>query len=293
MGSVSKFCKFKKPRGADSHVSILLPNDYIFFGGYTVTENGFRSKTPLNSEVWYFNFENNEWNVLGNIIPQQFDGVAGGVTIGNQFYFFDKKSNFFKLDVFENELIKYRRNPMVFNFYRISPLYHKNYLYYINLNGDLSKIFISNLTSREEGNNRFYTNSLFNNKTYALIAFLLFLLSLAFIVKYISNLQKLAFLANGIKYMRKYVEVDSVGISIIQLAIKGEVEFSTISKLTNKPHLSKIQNERNKNKLLNEINLKIKVLTGSNHDFLIFSKSSFDRRYKVVSVNKSAFKKML
>jgi hypothetical protein len=38
--------------------------------------------------------------------------------------------------------------------------------------------------------------------------------------------------------------------------------------------------------------MKLSVLTGEKEDFLIVSKSSFDKRYKTISINKSIFGKL-
>jgi hypothetical protein len=38
--------------------------------------------------------------------------------------------------------------------------------------------------------------------------------------------------------------------------------------------------------------MKLSVLTGKKEDFLIVSKSSFDKRYKTISINKSIFGKL-
>jgi hypothetical protein len=284
----------KTPRGADSHVSTLTSNNYVFFGGYTVSENGYRSKTPLNTEVWCYDFEIRDWNILGNMIPNQFDDVAGSFTAYNQVYFFDKKSNFFRLDIFGNKLTKYKRNPIVYDFYRISPIFYKNYLYYVNSSGELSNILFTDLTSSIEKTIRFYENrSRIKNTSYVIIVLLLFLLTMFFIHKRTNRLRKLLFLENGIKYRGKYVELDPMAISIIQYAFKGDVPFSIISNMLNKPHLSKIQNERIKNKMITEINLKLHVLTGISQDFLVVSKSSYDARYKVVHINHIAFEKII
>ena len=272
----------------------MTSNNYVFFGGYTVSENGYRSKTPLNTEVWCYDFEIRDWNILGNMIPNQFDDVAGSFTAYNQVYFFDKKSNFFRLDIFGNKLTKYKRNPIVYDFYRISPIFYKNYLYYVNSSGELSNILFTDLTSSIEKTIRFYENrSRIKNTSYVIIVLLLFLLTMFFIHKRTNRLRKLLFLENGIKYRGKYVELDPMAISIIQYAFKGDVPFSTISNMLNKPHLSKIQNERIKNKMITEINLKLHVLTGISQDFLVVSKSSYDARYKVVHINHIAFEKII
>ena len=65
-----------------------------------------------------------------------------------------------------------------------------------------------------------------------------------------------------------------------------EAELSKVYDLVQKNHLSKIQNERIKNQFVDQINMKLSVLTGKKEDFLIVSKSSFDKRYKKISINK-------
>lgn len=282
------------PRGADSHSNILLPNRYIFFGGYTVSEHRYRSKDMLNTEIWDFNFDNKAWKILGNHAPNQYDGIAGSFTIGNQFFFLDKKSYFFQVDVSENKLIKYKRNPLLYDFYRINPVYYNNNVYYINLNGDLSRIPLSLLTSAIETKSKFYYNSKLRKQIiYTVVFSLIFLIVLFIFNRYQKNQRKIALLDNGVKYRGKYVEMNPLAISIIQLAIKSDVEFSTLHELVKKPHLSKIQNERIKNKFINEINIKLKVLTGLKDDFLIVSKSNYDARYKVVRINHRRYKNMI
>ena len=98
---------------------------------------------------------------------------------------------------------------------------------------------------------------------------------------------------NGLKYKSKFIQLDSVAISIIELVIIKEVEFSVITELVRKEHLSKIQNERNRNQYLEDINQKIKLLTGFKSNFLIISKSSFDARYKSVIFNKMDYEKIM
>ena len=98
---------------------------------------------------------------------------------------------------------------------------------------------------------------------------------------------------NGLKYKSKFIQLDSVAISIIELVIIKEVAFSVITELVRKEHLSKIQNERNRNQYLEDINQKIKFLTGFKSNFLIISKSSVDARYKSVIFNKMNYGKIM
>ncbi len=71
------------------------------------------------------------------------------------------------------------------------------------------------------------------------------------------------------------------------------MEFSEVYKIVSKKHLSKIQNDRNRNEIIAHINFKLKGLTNIKSDFLIVSKSSFDKRYKILSVNRDDYSKLI
>jgi hypothetical protein len=113
------------------------------------------------------------------------------------------------------------------------------------------------------------------------------------VYEYLKLRSSLVISKNGLKYKSKFVQLDGVAIAIIELVIIKEVEFSVITELVRKEHLSKIQNERNRNQYLEDINLKIKLLTGFKSDFLIISKSTFDARYKSVIFNKMDYEQIL
>ena len=91
----------------------------------------------------------------------------------------------------------------------------------------------------------------------------------------------------------KFIELDSLAISILITVIKEEMAFSKVYDIVSKEHLSKIQNDRNRNEIIAHINFKVKELTNIKSDFLIVSKSSFDKRYKVLSINKSDYSKFI
>jgi hypothetical protein len=103
----------------------------------------------------------------------------------------------------------------------------------------------------------------------------------------------LVILENGLKYKSKFVELDSMALTILKRALKKEVEFTEIFAIVSKNHLSKIQNERVRNQYIDKINTQIKWLLGSNNDVLIIIKSSFDARYKSVIFNKEFYDKFI
>ena len=105
--------------------------------------------------------------------------------------------------------------------------------------------------------------------------------------------KKIQLLENGIQFKNEFIELDSLSISLIKIISKKDTNFSEVMDIVSQDHLSKIQNERIRNQMITQINLKLKIITKNRNDFLIVSKSTFDKRYKVISINKSEYGNIL
>ena len=206
----------------------------------------------------------------------------------------NKTSQLYKIDFLNNTLTKYRRKPILNDFYGTKSLYYNDFVYYINNKGKVSKVSLEQITNDIEYISKFYFNT---NRTLTpiiiLITISLILYFGVLIYRKNDKLQKLQFLPNGITYKKKFIELDSLAISILKNVLKKEMEFSMVYEIVSKEHLSKIQNDRNRNEIIAHINFKIKELTNIKSDFLIVSKSKFDKRYKTLSVNKSDYSKLM
>jgi hypothetical protein len=157
----------------------------------------------------------------------------------------------------------------------------------------LKKVALKDITSKIEQITALYDTK--KTVVYLLISFGLVFLCIAFfgIYRYIKSRNSLVILENGLKYKSKFVELDSMALTILKRALKKEVEFTEIFAIVSKNHLSKIQNERVRNQYIDKINTQIKWLLGSNNDVLIIIKSSFDARYKSVIFNKEFYDKFI
>ena len=123
---------------------------------------------------------------------------------------------------------------------------------------------------------------------------LLFLFYFTVLVrKYLRRRDVIEILENGLRYKGRFVELDEIGLSIIKSALNKEINLAEVKQLVQKEHLSAIQNERIKNQYIAQINTQIKVLTGINKNFLVVAKSTFDGRYKTVTVNRLDFNKFI
>ena len=288
------FKNSKVPRSADSHIGITWNNSYSFFGGLSLTENGYRIRNNYNKEVWSFNFISKKWILLGKFKEQNLYPDYTNFSNKSDLYVLDKTSQLYKIDFLNNTLTKYKRKPILYNFYEFNSIYYNDFVYYINTKGKVSKVSLKEITNEIEHISEFYFNK--NKILTPLIILIIISLILYFgILIYRKNnkLHKLQLLTNGISYNNKFIELDGLAISILRTVIKEEMEFSKVYDIVSKEHLSKIQNDRNRNEIIAHINFKLKELTNIKSDFLIVSKSSFDKRYKVLSINKSDYSKFM
>jgi|SaaInlStandDraft_1057018.scaffolds.fasta_scaffold31710_2 hypothetical protein len=283
------------PRSADSHIGVSWNNSFTFFGGLSLTENGYRIRKNINKEVWSFNFISKKWALLGKFKDQNL--YPNYINFSNQsdLYVLDKVSQLYKIDFLNNKLIKYKKNPILYNFFlETNPIYYNDFVYFINKNGKVSKVSLKEITAEIENINEFYFNK--NRILIPMIIVIiisLILYSSIFIYRKKKKNLKLQLLSNGITYNNKFIEFDNLALSILKTVIKKEMEFSEVYKIVSKKHLSKIQNDRNRNEIIAHINFKLKGLTNIKSDFLIVSKSSFDKRSKILSVNRDDYSKLI
>ena len=175
----------------------------------------------------------------------------------------------------------------------VNPVFYKDHLYYLNEKGVVKKVAFKTLTNKVLKTTTFYKEEMNYNSLLISVGFVFLCFLFIGIYMYLKVRNAIVISKNGLKYKSKFIQLDSVAISIIELVIIKEVAFSVITELVRKEHLSKIQNERNRNQYLEDINQKIKFLTGFKSNFLIISKSSFDVRYKSVIFNKMDYGKIM
>jgi hypothetical protein len=281
-----------KARAVHSHLSIDTGDEFYFFGGSGLHNNGVRDSFS-NNEVWSFNFKTKEWHFLGKS-KTDFGSYPANFIIDKSIYIINALGRLYRVDVVENELTEFKINPFIYLFQiDVSPVFYKDHLYYLNKKGIVKKAAFKTLSNKVLKTTTFYEKEKGYNSLLISAGFVFLCLLFIVVYEYLKLRSSLVISKNGLKYKSKFVQLDSVAIAIIELVIIKEVEFSVITELVRKEHLSKIQNERNRNQYLEDINLKIKLLTGFKSDFLIISKSTFDARYKSVIFNKMDYEQIL
>ena len=281
-----------KARAVHSHLSIDTGDEFYFFGGSGLHNNGVRDSFS-NDEVWSFNFKTKEWHFLGKS-KTDFGSYPANFIIDKSIYIINALGRLYRVDVVENELTEFKINPFIYLFQiDVSPVFYKDHLYYLNKKGIVKKAAFKTLSNKVLKTTTFYEKEKGYNSLLISAGFVFLCLLLIVVYEYLKLRSSLVISKNGLKYKSKFVQLDGVAIAIIELVIIKEVEFSVITELVRKEHLSKIQNERNRNQYLEDINLKIKLLTGFKSNFLIISKSTFDARYKSVIFNKMDYEQIL
>ena len=285
--------KSEIPPDIASHASLIIDDSYYFFGGASISENGSRVVSNLNEEVWCFNFKEKKWYLIGTFLRDHIIPIYTSFTKGSSLFILDDKKQLYEIDLLSNLITKYKIAPILYRFIKeIKPIYYKGLVYFLDDSGNINKISITELTKEVEEITVFY-----KNQNFLQIVLIVTFFSIVFFIifnsyKEYDNNKKLKLLENGIRFKNKFIELEELSIAIIRMVEREEAELSKVYDLVKKNHLSKIQNERIKNQFIDQINMKLSVLTGEKEDFLIVSKSSFDKRYKTISINKSIFGKL-
>ena len=285
--------KSEIPPDIAAHNSLIIDDSYYFFGGASISENGSRVVSNLNEEVWCFNFKEKKWYLIGTFLRDHIIPIYTSFTKGSSLFILDDKKQLYEIDLLSNLITKYKIAPILYRFIKeIKPIYYKGLVYFLDDLGNINKISITELTKEVEEITVFY-----KNQNFLQIVLIVTFFSIVFFIifnsyKEYDNNKKLKLLENGIRFKNKFIELEELSIAIIRMVEREEAELSKVYDLVKKNHLSKIQNERIKNQFIDQINMKLSVLTGKKEDFLIVSKSSFDKRYKTISINKSIFGKL-
>ena len=285
--------KSEIPPDIASHASLIIDDSYYFFGGASISENGSRVVSNLNEEVWCYNFKEKKWRIIGTFLRDNIIPIYTSFTKGSSLFILDDKKQLYEIDLLSNIITKYKIAPILYRFIKeIKPIYYKGLVYFLDDLGNINKIPITELTKEVEGITVFYQKQNFLQIVLIVTFFSIVFFIIFYSLKEYENNKKLKLLENGIRFKNKFIELEELSIAIIRMVEREEAELSKVYDLVKKNHLSKIQNERIKNQFIDQINMKLSVLTGEKEDFLIVSKSSFDKRYKTISINKSIFGKL-
>ena len=284
----------KIPPVINDQIGFTLNDSYYFFGGNSLDEKGARTLTKKNNEIWEFNFKTKKWKKLGDILRNLIFPIHSSFKIDSNLFLLNKQNKLFEIDVVNNTITRYKIAPILYQFvFGVNPIYYEDYVYFLNGKGKINKIALSKLTKETEVITKFYDTQNITEKIILASVFIIILVVIFYVAKRYANAKTIKLLDNGVRFKNKFIELDSLSIAIIKMVEPQDIELSKVYNLVKKDHLSKIQNERIKNQYIDQINLQLSVLTGIKEDFLIVSKSNFDKRYKIIRLNRAVYGNLL
>jgi len=279
------------PEGSFLGNDILIGNDLYIINSFMVNPDK-NLEILVNKKLWNYNFKEKIWKMLGET-----DFTTGKYTrispikVDNKLFLINE-SNISIIDVLNNKIELYEKGLPSRHIFS-QAFYNEKHFYFFHTDKD--KLFLSQVEESELLGNFIGVKKLYTDKKkfklyFFLILGLVFLiLILVKISKYwLDRWGKIEVLENGIRYKRKFVQLDNPTIKILELLISSKkVNSSLILGLVEKEHFSKAHNERLKLQKINEINFKLKTLIEVDYDIIIASKSPFDKRNIEYAIKKS------
>ena len=300
------------PIGLNQNVHLLVDDDIYFFDGGTINSHN-RFENLHNEDVWKFNLQKNEWKYLGKdqYIHEDIYNLNNSQGRVNRFKYKNKivlvqQQNIALADFTENRLTLFAHN---FKKGSISqkliqksmPFYLNGKLYcffYDQNNNPASQIILMEAIAVEDffGNKiseqSFYKNSIWYGVrvVFGIIAIVLIVILILIILNRYKKRNKIRLLENGLRLKNKFTEFDEQSMQIIKLLLsRKRVPSHEILEIVESAQYSAAHNERIKVQKLNEINLKVKTLSGSPQDLITSVKSDADKRIRVYSIQKELF----
>ncbi len=273
------------PENSFKGLHILIGDDFYVFNSMHMNPND-KHYEIFNKKLWNYNFTDKKWTHLGNTDFIEKNETYQLPFIVNNKLMINNKFKITVIDILNNTVKEYKKGLKSKYVALGSTSYFHNNRYYF-LYAQNNQLFFNQAQESEMIGDLISTKKLYtNNKNLKLSVFfalglgLLFALFKVLTIIYKRN-NKVVLLENGIKYKRKFIELDITNLKILQLLIKEETVNSTfILKLVEKEQFSRAHNERLKLQKVDELNFKLKALFGITEDLIISEKSNFDRRIR-------------
>ena len=280
-----------KPGGSSSSFHIILNDKLYIIGG--LKENSEDLNQRLNNdEIWSFDFKTKKWEKFGMLNESVKYNIAS-FQINDNIYNITK-NNIEEIDIKNNQLKILEIDPLmqktIKTFYK--PFIHKENLFcWLSHDGIyLVKRKIDTLNFNTISEQALVKKNVEN------IIKLILLIACAFVLIFIYHLRKkhkvnsnkLLFENNSVFFNGNSKKIDTTENKLLLLLIKNDFRMSTDIMQENfyRENLDRSQNIRNTNKLISELNLKLKIILNTETDIIYKRNSSLDKRMKIIVLNR-------
>ena len=283
------------PGGTITSKYAISSEEIIFFGGEKLNVFDQVDFSPAN-EIWKFNFKDKLWTFLGNS-TLNFSDYKAYVQMGEEILFIDD-THLTLINPFTNKVTKFENTTLhkkIIYTKNLMPLYSNNqFVNFVNstITGDIG----IEVRGRDEFFGPLVENSKFYNDFNYFWLFLVFPFSLAITMgvkkykHYLSRVNAVTLEKGGLIYKRIYysLTVEENGILLCLLGSEG-VETSAIMEIIENPNHNYSHNMRTKNKIIGELNYKLKTILKIEQDLIIAAKSEKDKRIIIYALDKTYF----
>lgn len=282
-----------QPQGSFASFSYLKNYKVYIFGGKKI-EYINQNKAVENKDIWEFDFQKRVWTNKGilsiNIIDNGLDFVLNNKIYTKQY------DQLYEIELVNNQITKNEINS-IFKKVRSQnpPVRIGNRLIIFLENKSSYDVLIRNideLNFKVLSKQRLYNNQkwIFNLLS-ILITLIIFLTGMKTILKYRRKRRLLSLRKNNLYYHGHIVNLNSLQLQLLKTLIKNEFEMDNekVLSLVENQSLDRSQNIRNKNQLINELNIKLKTILNIKKDVLILVQDRKDRRMKKLILNRNHF----
>jgi hypothetical protein len=280
------------PQGTSGTDMIDLQEKSYFLRGEKVILSNPMRREPFR-ECWEFNWKNKSWRYLGmhrnTFSPSAFHFrwndklvyVSDGLT-----YVYDFPHN--RYASYENS------SPA---WYCKAGIYHYKDHFYIlgdspgNMNISIFRVSENDFLGEQTGEGRIYVNGFHRTLWIVTAVFLLMMLHLLILIgrcRVYSH--RISITGNMVQYKSKKIDLDPIQQNLLEELLRNnELSTANLMDSLHKEHLHPTQKMRILAAAIEEINLKLRLITGSKIDFVKMKKSDIDKRIKAYYLEKKWF----
>jgi len=267
----------------------IYKNELYIFGGEIYSKDSPNTQVSSNS-IMRFNFEKNLWDsnykIESNIYLKKIKANDEEVLV--MIFKPNSKERFIKsLNFKENREYTYQTSPFLPSIDISKEFFQSNdnLVFYRSYNGrnELNIIPVNYLLTGKEYSGKILKQ---DYTAYYMVIGLITLVIIYFRLFYFKKIDTLTLNQNGIMIKNKFAELDPLSIKLlIIIQSKRDLSTSQINDIIFNDSLSRASNYSRKNKLLDNINSKFKLISGSNDPIIYKEKSNFDLRMEVYQLN--------
>lgn len=284
----------KVPKGRSNAIVKIINSNVYVFNGNSFIKNELYNSTQ-NREVWRYNHDKKIWAKLGIANKKIINNVSS--IDYNQLVLIFGGANLILVDLKKNILKEYSYPKNQITLLGNSHFY-KGFFYLI---GETNNNHTNRLTIQKISEEEMFANKLITQKAYysweqyaLLIGLIIFIVAGAYFWRFVyvkkRLMENIIISGNKISYMGKSLDLEEIQIAILKKLLKTDyIPASELIETIHKDHLHNSQATRTLSSLIEQINIKLRLLTGVDMDFIVLKKSDIDKRIKTYSINRNKF----